>query len=78
MLQILFEHTHVIGAARRGVCTYTLPCVCLQGVYFGWAQIDAPEGWPAVDSAVHKMVMNVGRRPTVNAGEKPATLPKSS
>jgi len=39
-----------------------------QGVYFGWAQLDPPEGWPAADAAVHKMVMNVGRRPTVNTG----------
>jgi riboflavin kinase len=42
-----------------------------RGVYFGWAQLDPPEGSPAVDAAVHKMVMNVGRRPTVNTGEDP-------
>eukprot|EP00878_Enallax_costatus_P002360 GHUV01002536.1.p1 GENE.GHUV01002536.1~~GHUV01002536.1.p1 ORF type:complete len:437 (+),score=125.17 GHUV01002536.1:127-1437(+) len=45
-----------------------------QGVYFGWAQVDGPEGWPAVDSDVHKMVMNVGRRPTVNEGDEAATV----
>lgn len=39
-----------------------------RGVYFGWAQLTPPAGWPAVDAAVHKMVMNVGRRPTVNTG----------
>jgi FAD synthase len=30
-----------------------------------WAQLDAPSDWPDADRAVHKMVMNVGRRPTV-------------
>jgi hypothetical protein len=39
-----------------------------QGVYFGWAQLTLAGGQPA-DGAVHKMVMNVGRRPTVNTGE---------
>jgi riboflavin kinase len=39
-----------------------------QGVYFGWAQLTPAEGSPAADAAVHKMVMNVGRRPTVNTG----------
>lgn len=45
-----------------------------QGVYFGWAQLDPPEGWPAADAAVHKMVMNVGRRPTVNTGDEASTV----
>jgi riboflavin kinase len=40
-----------------------------QGVHFGWAQLEPPEGWAAADAEVHKMVMNVGRRPTVNTGE---------
>lgn len=35
------------------------------GVYFGWAQLTPPSGWPAADSQVHSMVMNVGKRPTV-------------
>jgi riboflavin kinase len=39
-----------------------------QGVYFGWAQLQAPQGWPAEDGGVYKMVMNIGTRPTVNAG----------
>lgn len=39
-----------------------------QGVYFGWAQLTPTEGSPAADAAVHKMVMNVGQRPTVNTG----------
>jgi hypothetical protein len=42
----------------------TLP----RGVYFGWAQLDPPAGSPAEDGAVHKMVMNIGARPTVNTG----------
>jgi riboflavin kinase len=40
-----------------------------RGVYFGWAQLDPPPGWPADDARVHKMVMNVGQRPTVNTGD---------
>ncbi|KXZ49493.1 hypothetical protein GPECTOR_21g719 [Gonium pectorale] len=44
------------------------------GVYFGWARLDAPEGWPAVDSEVHKAVLNVGSRPTVNKGGEAATV----
>lgn len=39
-----------------------------QGVYFGWAQLTLAAGGPPADGAVHKMVMNVGRRPTVNTG----------
>ena len=40
------------------------------GVYFGWARLEAPAGWPEADGRAHKMVMNVGRRPTVSgAGE---------
>ncbi len=39
-----------------------------RGVYFGWARLDAPAGSPAEDSQVQKMVMNIGRRPTVNTG----------
>ena len=39
-------------------------------VYFGWARLEAPAGWPEADRQVHKMVMNIGRRPTVSeAGE---------
>lgn len=34
------------------------------GVYFGWAKLDAAPGSPPEDSQVHKMVMNIGRRPT--------------
>ncbi|GAX73813.1 hypothetical protein CEUSTIGMA_g1264.t1 [Chlamydomonas eustigma] len=37
------------------------------GVYFGWAKLDVPPGWPSTDGYVHKMVMNIGRRPTVSA-----------
>jgi riboflavin kinase len=65
------------GSRKLGVPTANMDPVPLQqqlqqlprGVYFGWAQLDAPGEWPAADSAVHKMVMNVGRRPTVNTGK---------
>ncbi|GBF93935.1 riboflavin kinase [Raphidocelis subcapitata] len=45
-----------------------------RGVYFGWAQLDPPAGSPEEDGAVHKMVMNIGRRPTVNTGDEAATV----
>lgn len=45
-----------------------------QGVYFGWAQLCAPPGSPPADARPHKMVMNVGRRPTVNAGDEAPTV----
>ncbi|KAJ9527679.1 hypothetical protein QJQ45_025951 [Haematococcus lacustris] len=41
------------------------------GVYYGWARLlpgEAGGSWSAEDTSVHKMVMNVGCRPTVNAG----------
>lgn len=41
-----------------------------RGVYFGWAQLDPPGGSPPEDGGVQKMVMNIGRRPTVNTGEE--------
>lgn len=41
-----------------------------QGVYFGWAQLDPSDGSAAADADIHKMVMNVGCRPTVNTGEE--------
>ncbi len=51
------------------------------GVYFGWARLEASsapsagdEGKrPPEDCEVHKMVMNVGRRPTVG-GAKPGDI----
>lgn len=48
------------------------------GVYFGYAQLlDAPPGAPAADGQLHRMVMNIGRRPTVNTGQLalPCCLP---
>lgn len=51
------EAVHVDGGVSR------LPL----GVYFGWAQVDPPPGAPPADSRVHRMVMNVGRRPTLDA-----------
>ncbi|GIL73957.1 hypothetical protein Vretimale_5094 [Volvox reticuliferus] len=44
------------------------------GVYFGWAKLDAPQGWPAVDFNVHKAVLNIGSRPTVNRGGEAPTV----
>lgn len=38
------------------------------GVYFGWARLEAPSGSPPEDFKVHKMVMNVGKRPTFDDG----------
>eukprot|EP00200_Dunaliella_tertiolecta_P007165 CAMPEP_0202375320 /NCGR_PEP_ID=MMETSP1127-20130417/6009_1 /ASSEMBLY_ACC=CAM_ASM_000462 /TAXON_ID=3047 /ORGANISM="Dunaliella tertiolecta, Strain CCMP1320" /LENGTH=442 /DNA_ID=CAMNT_0048972759 /DNA_START=83 /DNA_END=1411 /DNA_ORIENTATION=+ len=42
------------------------------GVYFGWVKVDAPPslGFAPADSGVHKMVMNIGNRPTVNKGDE--------
>lgn len=33
-----------------------------------WARLDAGEGSPEADSQVHKMVLNIGKRPTVQDG----------
>lgn len=77
---LAFESTVVTGFGRGsrqlGVPTANMDPAPLaqhlqhmpQGVYFGWAQLDPPGGWATGDAAVHKMVMNVGRRPTVNTG----------
>lgn len=43
------------------------------GVYFGWAQLDASSEACLEDRSVHKMVMNIGNRPTYiedNSSEK--------
>ena len=32
------------------------------GVYFGWARLEAPSGWPEGDKAVHKMVSGRGEQ----------------
>lgn len=37
-----------------------------RGVYFGWASLEGAQG---EDGAVHKMVMNIGRRPTFVDGD---------
>ena len=34
------------------------------GVYFGWAKLNAGVDAPEIDHRVHKMVMNIGKRPT--------------
>ncbi|KAF6257480.1 Flavokinase-domain-containing protein [Scenedesmus sp. NREL 46B-D3] len=83
---VVMEGTVVTGYGRGsrqlGVPTANMDPVPLQqqlqqlprGVYFGWAQLDAPGDWPAADRAVHKMVMNVGQRPTVNTGDEAPTV----
>jgi FAD synthase len=47
-------------------------CICL----FSWAQLvaDPSDGFSEADLGVHKMVMNVGRRPTVNTGQEDPTV----
>ena len=60
------------GSRQLGVPTANLAPGLLQaqlqelpnGVYFGWARLDPCSSAPAADAAPHKMVMNVGRRPT--------------
>ncbi len=39
-----------------------------RGVYFGYARLEAPAGWSDADRAVHKVVMNIGKRPTASEG----------
>lgn len=63
------------GSRQLGVPTANLAPAPLEaqlrglpaGVYFGWARVDPGAGAPDADAAVHKMVMNVGRRPTFDA-----------
>lgn len=45
-----------------------------EGVYFGWARLQACPGAPAADSQVHKMVMNIGKRPTFGDTEPSASV----
>jgi len=60
------------GSKQLGVPTANIAPAALQekledmpaGVYFGWAKLDAGIDAPEVDSQVHKMVMNIGKRPT--------------
>jgi len=61
------------GSKQMGVPTANLPPEPLQdrigtlpaGVYFGWAQLQSGKG---SDGEVHKMVMNIGYRPTYDDG----------
>jgi hypothetical protein len=34
-----------------------------------WAQLDVDDSWPEADRRAHKMVMNIGRRPTFEDAE---------
>ncbi|KAG2489296.1 hypothetical protein HYH03_012128 [Edaphochlamys debaryana] len=66
------------GSRQMGTPTANIDTAGLQralkdlapGVYFGWAKVHAPEGWPSEDSEVHKVVLNIGSRPTVNTGNE--------
>jgi len=61
------------GSKQMGIPTANLPPAPLQdkighlpaGVYFGWAQLQSGSG---TDAGVHKMVMNIGYRPTCDDG----------
>ncbi|KAK9801316.1 hypothetical protein WJX73_001200 [Symbiochloris irregularis] len=61
------------GSRKLGTPTANLPPEPLAqeidglplGVYFGWARLQAGPEHPPDDSAVHPMVMNIGRNPTV-------------
>jgi len=63
------------GSRQLGVPTANLAPAPLEaqlrglpaGVYFGWARVDLGLGAPEADARVHKMVMNVGRRPTFDS-----------
>lgn len=67
------------GSRQLGVPTANLPPAPLAaqlqalptGVFFGWAKVDPAPGSPQADAQVHKMVMNVGRRPTFDDGGQP-------
>mmetsp|Transcript_7828 Transcript_7828/g.23532 ORF Transcript_7828/g.23532 Transcript_7828/m.23532 type:complete len:455 (-) Transcript_7828:3051-4415(-) len=67
------------GSAQMGVPTANIDPAPLadvlaglpKGVYLGWAALDAPAGWPDADRGVHKMVMNIGTRPTVDKSDAP-------
>lgn len=74
----LFLEGPVVTGFGRGSCQLGVPTANIdpvpladtlrqlpKGVYFGWASLDAAD--PA-DRGVHKMVMNIGRRPTVSQG----------
>lgn len=73
------------GSRQLGVPTANLPPAPLadklrdmpSGVYFGWARVnfgDDQNGDRADDSQAHKMVMNVGRRPTFEDTEPELTV----
>ncbi|KAI3429362.1 hypothetical protein D9Q98_005457 [Chlorella vulgaris] len=65
------------GSKQLGVPTANLPPAPLAaelsglcaGVYFGWAYLDVDASWPEEDRKIHKMVMNIGQRPTFQDAE---------
>ncbi|KAL3137429.1 hypothetical protein ABBQ32_006950 [Trebouxia sp. C0010 RCD-2024] len=69
------------GSRQLGFATANLPPRPLEqeldglpkGVYFGWACLHG-EGYSEDDTAVHKMVMNIGQNPTVNPADAGITV----
>lgn len=69
------------GSRQLGFATANLPPTPLaqeleglpKGVYFGWARLCSPQH-PEEDTAVHKMVMNIGQNPTVNPDDAETTV----
>ncbi|KAL0039683.1 hypothetical protein WJX77_005068 [Trebouxia sp. C0004] len=69
------------GSRQLGFATANLPPKALameleglpKGVYFGWACLQSKE-YPEEDTAVHKMVMNIGQNPTVNPANAETTV----
>lgn len=53
--------------SRASIVARGLHCVCR------WACLHG-QGYPEEDTAVHKMVMNIGRNPTVNPADAETTV----
>ncbi len=56
----------LLFTVRRAICSQCFPPIHHLGCR--WAQLDAGPGQPEEDSAVHKMAMNIGRRPSIEDG----------
>jgi len=59
-----YTHSRSLRIASEGESFVALAC--------RWMKVDAPtaSGFAPEDSGVHKMVMNIGNRPTVNQGDE--------
>lgn len=71
------------GSKQLGVPTANIPPESLgemkekipAGVYFGWARLmELPEASPRKDGNIHKMVMNIGKRPTFEDKDPETTV----